>query len=238
MSRAERLLQLVQILRRHRHPISAAALANELKISVRTVYRDIVSLQAQGAGIEGEAGIGYILRPGFMLPPLMFSDEEIAALVLGSRWVADRTDEPLRRAAHDALAKIAAVLPPDLRHELDVTALLVGPGEPIATGVADLPTIRQAIRMERKLIVDYVDLKQVATRRTIWPIALAFFDRARVVVSWCESRQAFRHFRSDRIARLILSDVRYPQRREALLRKWRESESMNPAVAANTTDRN
>ena len=142
------------------------------------------------------------------------------------------------RAAHDALAKIAAVLPPDLRHELDVTALLVGPGEPIAAGVAGLPTIRQAIRMERKLIVDYIDPKQVATRRTIWPIALAFFDRARVVVSWCESRQAFRHFRADRIARLVLTDMRYPHRREALLRKWRESEGMKPAGAANTTDRN
>src|SRR6266705_611375 len=159
MSLAERLLQLVQILPRHRRPVSAATLADELTTSVRTVYRDIASLQAQGAGIEGEAGIGYILRPGFMLPPLMFSEDEIAALVLGSRWVADRTDEPLQRAAHDALAKIAAVLPPDLRHELDVTALLVGPGEPIAAGVAGRPTIRHAIRMERRLIVDYLYLK-------------------------------------------------------------------------------
>jgi predicted DNA-binding transcriptional regulator YafY len=227
MSRAERLLQLMQILRRHRRPVSGAVLAAELKISLRTLYRDIASLQAQGAGIEGEAGIGYILRPGFMLPPLMFSEDEIAALVLGSRWVADRTDEPLQRAAHNALAKIAAVLPPDLRHDLDVTALLVGPGEPIAAGESGLPVIRQAIRRERKLVVDYVDLKQAATKRTIWPIALAFFDRARVVVAWCESRHAFRHFRADRIAALTLTEERYPRRREAMLREWREAEGIS-----------
>ena len=227
MSRAERLLELVQILRRHRRPVSGAILATELKVSLRTLYRDIASLQGQGASIEGEAGIGYILRPGFMLPPLMFSEDEIAALVLGSRWVAERTDEPLQRAAHNALAKIAAVLPPDLRHDLDATALLIGPGEPIAAGVTGLPVIRQAIRMERKLVVDYVDLKEAATRRTIWPIALAFFDRARVVVAWCESRQAFRHFRADRIAALTLSEVRYPRRREGLLREWREAEGIS-----------
>jgi predicted DNA-binding transcriptional regulator YafY len=226
MSRAERLLELVQILRRHRRPVSGATLAGELRISLRTLYRDIASLQTQGAGIEGEAGIGYILRPGFMLPPLMFSEDEIAALVLGSRWVADRTDEPLQRAAHNALAKIAAVLPPDLRRDLDVATLLVGPGEPIAAGEAGLATIRDAIRRERKLTVDYVDLKQAATKRTIWPIALAFFDRARVVVAWCESRQAFRHFRADRIERLVLSEERYPRRREAMLREWREAEGI------------
>jgi predicted DNA-binding transcriptional regulator YafY len=226
MSRAERLLQLVQVLRRHRRPVSGASLAVELGISLRTLYRDIASLQAQGAGIEGEAGIGFILRPGFMLPPLMFSEEEIAALVLGSRWVADRADEPLQRAAHDALAKIAAVLPPDLRHDLDVNSLLVGPGEPIGAGGSGLPIIRKAIRSERKLVVDYVDLKEVATKRTIWPIALAFFDRARVVVAWCESREAFRHFRADRICALEMTEERYPRRREAMLREWREAEGI------------
>jgi predicted DNA-binding transcriptional regulator YafY len=226
MSRAERLLQLVQILRRHRRPVSGAHLATELGISLRTLYRDIASLQAQGAGIEGEAGVGYVLRPGFMLPPLMFSEDEIAALVLGSRWVSDRTDEPLQRAAQNALAKIAAVLPPDLRHDLDVSGLLVGPGVPMAAGESGLPVIRQAIRTERKLVVDYVDLKQTSTRRTIWPIALAFFDRSRVVVAWCESREAFRHFRADRIVTLALTEERYPRRREAMLREWREAEGI------------
>ena len=107
MSRAERLLELIQTLRRFRHPVSGAALAEELGVSLRTLYRDIQSLKAQGARIEGEPGLGYILRPGFMLPPLMFSEDEIEALVLGSRWVADRGDTRLGEAARNALTKIA-----------------------------------------------------------------------------------------------------------------------------------
>src|SRR5690349_5512918 len=131
MSRAERLLGLMQVLRRHRRPVSGAALARELGISIRTLYRDIATLQAQGADIEGEPGLGYVLKPGFMLPPLMFSEDEIEALVLGSRWVADRGDERLGSAAQNALVKIAAVLPDDLREDLDASALLVGPGAPL-----------------------------------------------------------------------------------------------------------
>src|SRR5947207_3488415 len=123
LSRAERLLALIQILYRHRHPVSGAMLADELRVSLRTLYRDIASLQAQGAHIDGEPGMGYVLKPGFMLPPLMFSEEEIEALVLGSRWVADRGDSELAEAARNVLAKIGAVLPADLRHELDASTL-------------------------------------------------------------------------------------------------------------------
>ena len=111
MSRAQRLLDLLQLLHRHRRPVTGQSLADELGVSVRTLYRDIATLQAQGAHIEGEPGLGYVLRPGFLLPPLMFSEEELSALVLGMRWVADRGDGPLARAARDATAKIAAVLP-------------------------------------------------------------------------------------------------------------------------------
>jgi predicted DNA-binding transcriptional regulator YafY len=233
MSRAERLLDLIQILRRHRQPVSGAALAQELGISLRTLYRDIGTLQAQGAKIDGEAGLGYILRPGFMLPPLMFSEDEIAALVLGSRWVAERTDKQLGAAARNALAKIAAVLPPDLRDDLDASALLIGPGEPVAAGEAELPTIRQAIRTERKLAITYrAPASAVSgaaeTQRTIWPFALGFFDRTRVVVAWCELRQAYRHFRTDRIVTLAVLETRYPRRRQALLKEWREIENIPP----------
>src|SRR5437660_12795607 len=106
MSRAERLLELIQRLRSHRYPVSGAALAAELGISLRTLYRDIRALQAQGARIDGEPGVGYVLRPGFMLPPLMFSQDELEALVLGSRWVAERADSALRDAARNGIAKI------------------------------------------------------------------------------------------------------------------------------------
>ena len=128
MSRAERLLELMQALRRRRAPVAGAALADELGVSLRTLYRDIASLQAQGAAIEGEAGFGFVLKPGFTLPPLMFSLEEVEALALGARWVEGRADAGLAKAARDALAKIGAVLPPERAEALDWPTLLAGAG--------------------------------------------------------------------------------------------------------------
>lgn len=219
----------MQILRRYRYPVSGAILASELAVSLRTLYRDIATLQAQGAQIDGEAGLGYVLRPGFMLPPLMFSAEEIEALVLGSRWVAERGgDSKLKTAAGSALAKIAAVLPDDLRYDLDASGLLIGPGDPIVAGDQELVVIRKAIRAEHKVQLTYVDAKNIETQRTIWPFALGFFERVRVVVAWCELRQEFRHFRIDRILKLVPLSIRYPQRRQALLKKWREINDIPP----------
>jgi predicted DNA-binding transcriptional regulator YafY len=221
MSRSERLLDLIQILRRHRRPVSGLVLAGELDVSIRTLYRDIATLQGQGAPIEGEPGIGYVLKPGFMLPPLMFTDEEIEAIVLGSRWVAKQPDTRLSAAATDALAKIAAVLPEDLRDELDATALLVGPSVGATRESVDLGVIRQAIRAERKIEMNYEDASGTGSRRTVWPFALGFFDKVRVVVAWCEMRQDFRHFRADRISDLHATDARYPRRRQVMLKEWR-----------------
>jgi predicted DNA-binding transcriptional regulator YafY len=224
MSRAERLLELMQVLRRHRRPVSGASLARDLHVSLRTLYRDIASLQAQGAHIDGEPGMGYLLRPGFMLPPLMFSEVEIEALVLGSRWVADRADAELAAAARNLLAKVGAVLPPDLRHELDSSAMLVGPGAPLAAGDAELPRIRGAIRAQRKVEIRYRDTKGAETSRTIWPFALGFFERVRVIAAWCELRSDLRHFRTDRIVALEVSKAAYPRARQALLKEWREQQ--------------
>src|SRR3981189_2569221 len=139
MSRAQRLLDLIQALRGYRRPVSGATLAEALGISLRTVYRDIETLKAQGAHIHGEPGVGYVLRPGFLLPPLMFSEEEIEAIVLGSRWVADRADRALADAAANVLAKIGAVLPKDLRETLDDSGMLIAPGEPLAARAAQGP---------------------------------------------------------------------------------------------------
>ncbi len=226
MSRAQRLLDLIQVLRRHRLPVSGAVLAETMGMSLRTIYRDIESLKAQGAHIDGEAGVGFVLRPGFMLPPMMFSEDEIEALVLGSRWVAERTDGALGKAARNALAKIAAVLPPDLKTNLDTSNLLIGPGQTTSTGDTELPVIRAAIRTERKLRIGYLDGSGRTSKRTIWPFALGFFDRVRVVVAWCELREGFRHFRTDRINRLQVVDKRYPRRRQVLLKDWRASEGI------------
>jgi predicted DNA-binding transcriptional regulator YafY len=161
-----------------------------------------------------------------MLPPLMFSEDEIEAIVLGSRWVADRTDAALSGAARSALAKISAMLPSDLKDGLDTSGLLIGPGQAIAAGDAELPVIRQAIRTERKLRIGYLDGNGHSSRRTVWPFALGFFDRVRIVVAWCELREGFRHFRTDRIGKVQALDKRYPRRRQALLNDWRAAEGI------------
>lgn len=221
MSRTERLLDLIQILRRHRFPISGAVLADELGISLRTLYRDIATLQAQGANIEGEAGVGYVLRPGFILPPLMFSTEEIEAIVLGSRWVADRADTELKQAAQNALAKIAAVLPTELYEQLEAPGLLIAPGHVVESRDADFILMRKAMRLEKKLQLDYQDVNGFSSQRIVWPLALGFFEQVRILIAWCELRQDFRHFRADRILHLMFLNERYPERRQLLLKKWR-----------------
>lgn len=222
MSRAERLLQLLQVLRRYRRPVSGQTLANELGVSTRTLYRDIASLQAQGAMIEGAPGIGYVMKPGFMLPPIMFRSEELDALVLGMRWVADRCDETLSAGALGALAKIAAVLPAELRRELEESSLLVGAPltRPAHTISPDL--LRAAVRAESKLEITYVDGSGIQSRRVVWPFALVYFDQARVLMCWCELRADFRNFRSDRILSVEQKMERYPKRRSTLLREWRK----------------
>ncbi len=237
MSRSERLLDLLQALRRHRRPVTGAALAAQMGISLRTLYRDIASLQAQGARIEGEPGVGYVLRPGFLLPPLMFSVEEIEALALGTLWVAERADGPLGLAARNALAKVAAVLPPHLRDDLETSALLVAPGAPIPPDRVEVARIREAIRTERKTVIGYRDQSGQASTRAIWPFGLAYFDHVRVVIAWCELRQDFRSFRTDRIDELTLTAERYPKRRRALLKAWREQQQV-PAAQRRATDGN
>ncbi|EON10890.1 YafY family protein [Pandoraea sp. SD6-2] len=223
MSRTQRLFSLMQLLRRHRYPVAGAALADSLGVSLRTLYRDIAVLQAQGAHIEGAPGLGYVLKPGFLLPPLMFSEEEIEAIVLGSRWVAKRTDGALADAATNALAKIAAVLPSDLRASLEASTLLIGPGDPLPPMIVDLTVIREAIRAERKLHLSYRDEAGHMSERVIWPFALGFFDRVRMIVAWCELRNGFRHFRADRIEAMTVTETRYPRGRRALLKTWRET---------------
>ncbi|MHB0990445.1 MAG: helix-turn-helix transcriptional regulator [Burkholderiales bacterium] len=223
MSRTERLFDLIQILRSHRFPVTGSDLAKELGISLRTLYRDIETLQGQGANIEGEPGLGYVLRPGFMLPPLMFTEEEIEALVLGSRWVSERADLQLSKAAKGAVSKIASVLPQDLRIALDTTSLMVGKGEQTLESI-DLSQIRRAIRIEHKVLIHYLDLKGNSSERTIWPVALGYFDRARMLAGWCELRHEFRHFRTDRITALTIRPERYPRPRHVLLKEWREAD--------------
>ena len=230
MSRAERLLQLMQTLRRYRAPVSAATLAEQLGISKRSVYRDIASLQAQGAQINGEAGLGYVLKPGFELPPLMFTQDEIEALVLGARWVASRADSRLGDAAKNVIAKIEAVIPPQLRHELHSNALLIGPMPkaqiPDTVQNQIFEDLRVGIRRQTKTQFEYRDASDALSTRTVWPFAIGFFDNVQVLVAWCELRESIRHFRMDRIAELKTLADRYPKPRQALLQMWRQQQGI------------
>jgi len=220
MSRAARLLDLIQIFRRSRRPVTAKSLADSLGVSERTVYRDILTLNAQGADIRGEAGLGYVLAEGFTLPPLMFSDDEIEAIILGLRWVAQRGDEDLARGASDASAKITDVLPPNLRERAERTALRVATVNRRPIGYRPA-VVRAAMRDERKLEITYLDVEQRRTSRKIWPLMLGFFEHAEILAAWCETRQDFRHFRIDRIVNAKLTAEPLPKRRTALVAEWR-----------------
>jgi predicted DNA-binding transcriptional regulator YafY len=221
MNRTERLFALMDAVRRHRRPVTAASLADELAVSVRTIYRDVGVLVGLGAPIDGEAGLGYLLRPGFFLPPLMFSEDELEALVLGARWVARQSDSALTQAASNALAKIAAASPKDLRDAMANTGLWVAPIAEDAAPTTDFKLVREAIRREQKLRIAYVAETGASTERAIWPIALAFYGRRQTVAAWCELRGAFRHFRTDRITTMAATGQRYPKRRADLVEAWR-----------------
>ena len=226
MSRSERLFDLLDVLRRKRFPVSGHVLADELGVSLRTLYRDIATLQAMGAQIEGEPGVGYVLRPGFLLPPLSFPVEELETLVLGARWVAKRGDTTLRKHAEGALARISAVLPIDMRDAMEATPLIIGPGAALEIHGVDPVLLRKAIRTERKLAIAYRDGKDAATERVIWPFAFAFFDQVRLLIGWCELRGDYRSFRADRLVRADLLEARYPRRRQILLAEWRKKQGI------------
>src|SRR5690606_12228901 len=176
-----------------------------------TLYRDIATLQAQGAEIRGEPGVGYLLKPGFILPPLMFSEDELEALVLGSRWVERRGDERLAAAGTNAIAKIRSVLPASLRDSVDAATLAV-PMPQVEAATVDVSEIRRAIRRERKLRLTYIDGGGAGTERTVWPFLIGFFERVLVVAAWCELRVGYRSFRVDRIAELVVQEEAFPRR--------------------------
>jgi predicted DNA-binding transcriptional regulator YafY len=224
MGRTQRLLTLMDALRRHRRPVTAASLAGEMAVSIRTIYRDVQTLIGLGAPIDGEAGLGYMLRGGFFLPPLMFDEDELEALVLGARLVERQGDTALAASAANALAKIAAAAPKDLRDAMGDVSFWVPPGSTETTPA--LKPLREAIRREHKVAIVYGDEKGATTSRVIWPIALAFFEGKQAVVAWCELRSGFRHFRTDRIKELTPDGVRYPKRRAVLIKEWRAENSV------------
>jgi predicted DNA-binding transcriptional regulator YafY len=205
MRRADRLFQIIQFIRRHR-VTTAAALAEALEVSERTVYRDIRDLVISGVPIEGEAGVGYVLRKGFDLPPLMFTRDEVEALVLGTRVVSSWADAGLGKAAESALDRIAAALPDELRQRL-LESRLFAPGFHVREEVVErLGILREATSSKRKTWLSYRDVSEARSERTVRPLGLSFFGSTWMLTAWCELRDDFRNFRLDRVEGLRLLD--------------------------------
>jgi len=222
MRRADRLFQIIQILRRSARPVTAGDIARELEVSVRTVYRDVADLIAQRVPVQGEAGFGYILDDAFDMPPLMLTPDEIEAAVLGAQWVAGRGDPVLANAARDLIAKITSVVPERLRPFIADPAIAARPTRaPAAPDGIDLARTREWIREGRKIRIDYRDERGDHSLRVIWPVILGFFDEKRMLAAWCELRQDFRHFRADRVAAADFLDERYEGRPAALRQRWK-----------------
>ncbi|VAV91678.1 Transcriptional regulator, DeoR family [hydrothermal vent metagenome] len=222
MRRADRLLQIIQIFRRRNRITTARDLAEELEVSVRTIYRDMVTLMASGVPITGEARIGYVLEKGYDLPPLMLTIEEIEALVLGARLVGafSQDDQQMLLATGNALAKIEAVLPEERREQMNLINLVTGVPELRSSGCVDLAILRRIIRTGYKVQISYCDGEGALSNRVIWPLGISYFGMTRMIIAWCESRQAIRNFRLDRIETFIKLETRAPHTRQKLYRDY------------------
>src|ERR1700730_452416 len=206
MRRADRLFRIVQLLRRRRTVVTAAQIAGKLEISERTVYRDIRDLILAGTPIDGEAGIGYRLPPGYDLPPLMFDREEIQALVLGARIVAQFGDPALARARDPILSRGPAVLPPELEPLLADTRLFAPNTRSRARSAAGLAVSREALVGQRRIRLTYANERGEETERTIRPLGVFFWGKTWPLAAWCELRVGFRNFRLDRISAATIGE--------------------------------
>ena len=229
MRRADRLFDIIQALRRASGPLTAAQLAEQLEVTVRTVYRDIASLQASRVPIEGAAGLGYLLRKGFDLPPLMFTRDEIEAILVGTRLIKRTGDPGLQAAAEGVLSKLSVALPQHLKDHLDLAPVYVSPAGAVTPQQVDLNDIRTAIRERRKLRLSYVDAEGQATQRVVLPLAIAYFVEATLLCGWCELRQGQRNFRLDRIREMTLLDDSFAADHARLMAEWLASQQQSPA---------
>lgn len=203
MRRADRLFQIVLLLGRKR-AVTARELADALEVSERTIYRDIADLSLSGVPVEGEAGVGYLMRGNYQLPPLMFDADELAALTLGARMVQGWSDPELGRAAERALLKIEAVLPEPLKRHMAVPPMRVPDFHVPPAMVAPLGLLRRAIDESRKIEFGYRRADGNASQRTVWPLGLFFWGDTWTLGAWCELRGGFRTFRPDRMAGISL----------------------------------
>jgi predicted DNA-binding transcriptional regulator YafY len=221
MRRADRLFQLIQILRSASGPMTGHAIAAELETSRRTIYRDIATLIGQRVPIRGEAGIGYVLERGFDMPPLMLTPDEIEAVVLGSQWVIGHADPALARAAQNVLSKVTSILPEGLRNVIADPSVGTPPArQAYRDSGIDIARLRTWIRQGRKLGLRYGDAAGLVSERTVWPFLIGYVDTMQALMAWCELRQDFRIFRVDRIVAAQFLEQRYPEPRATLRRQW------------------
>jgi predicted DNA-binding transcriptional regulator YafY len=221
MRRADRLFQIIQILRRSARPVTASMLAEELEVSQRSVYRDIADLMGQRVPIRGEAGLGYVLDRDFDMPPLMLTADEIEAAVLGAQWVSERGDPVLAGAARDLIAKIATAVPERLRRFIAEPTIGAPPNNMSAPDGLDIAQTRAWIRSGRKIRIRYRSQHTQDSQRTIWPVIIGYAETVRLLVAWCELRQDFRHFRTDRIVAAEFLDEYHGSRPGDLRTRWK-----------------
>jgi len=214
------LFDILQILRVATQPMTAAAIAAELEVTERTIYRDIASLQASRIPIEGARGIGYVLRKGFDLPPLMFTADEVDAIAVGARLVRRLRDPGLQKAANSVLAKVTTSLPGALQSGLLEAPFFVSSGDAETPKGVDLAELRRAIRETRKVRIAYTDMQGSRSRRVVWPVAMAYYVDVTVLGAWCELRNDFRHFRVERITASTILDAVFPTDGGKLMERW------------------
>ncbi len=230
MRRADRLFRVIQILRRSRRSVTANVIAKELGISVRSVYRDIADLTRQGVPVRGEVGVGYLLDRHYDMPPLMLTPDELDAAVLGAQWVAERGDPALANAARDLLSKLTTAVPPFLR--TFITEPSLGTPEnhlPVRDGL-DLAKTRSWIRTGRKLRIRYQDESGQETERVVWPVLVGYAEAVHLLAAWCELRNGFRHFRTDRIIEVHFLDQAHGSTLPDLKRRWEQEMTATRAL--------
>ncbi|SCX34019.1 MULTISPECIES: helix-turn-helix transcriptional regulator [Agrobacterium] len=225
MRRADRLFDIIQALRGTTQPTTAAALAQKLEVTPRTIYRDIATLQARRIPIEGEPGLGYFLRKGFDLPPLMFTMEEIEAITVGANLVQRIRDPKLQEAAESVLNKLQHTVPKELRSYLASPRFYVSEGDAVRPEGIELLDVRNAIRTCRKISISYIDDQQRRSQRTIWPVATVYYVDVTLIAAWCELRGDYRHFRADRILQSKVLDDRFAADSSAMMAEWMATRS-------------
>lgn len=230
MSATRRLFEIIQTLRSAKRPVTAQHLSNQLEVSVRTIYRDIAELQSQNVPIDGEAGVGYRLRKGYDMPPLMLSPDELEAALLGAQWVAERGDKKLSAGAKSMIDKLNEVIPKHLKQVVNSSVVLAPCLNPPSPDTVDSEQLREAMRSQKKVVIEYVDVNGRVSQRTIWPFMLAYLESAKLTVAWCEQRQGFRHFRTDRIRKLTVLREHSPVPTDQLKRQWWTAEKEKPQV--------